>query len=268
MLGLSIRGSRRNNESNDEEETINSILNSGEHATNVTKKELGANAHASKVFFISKGDEKDPSKVLKVTYRVQHPHTWRKTVLEALRYKSLQEYQKWKDYVLPYRGHGENGTFSWIMFDYLAGEDLVEHMAERSRGYAERRRIIAGLLKALKFLAEAGYIHGDLKGDNIWVGDSVRLLDLADTVQDPKPGQIADELRNLEGIIQGVLGAARGRSANRDRNRSRNRSRSRERQEREPNVRAPIETVKKLAEHYEDLIRQFSMRGGKTRRSK
>jgi serine/threonine protein kinase len=261
MLGLSIRRVAPPNNSNDEEDTINSLLESGEHVVNITKKEGAANAHASKIFFVYEGEAAKPSKVLKVTYKGRHP--WRKTVLEGLRYKSLQENEKWKDFVLPYRGHGENRTFSWIMFDYLAGEDLVDHIAEKAPAYAERRRIIVGLLKALKFLAEAGYIHGDLKADNVWVGTSVRLLDLADAVRDPKPSEIAGELRDLERIIQGVLPQARGRSANRGRNRSRNRSRSRE-----PNMQTPIETVKGLAGHYEDLIRQFSMRGGKTRRSK
>lgn len=265
MLSLSIRARPRNNDNT--EETVNSLVESGETLENVSvKNEYGRNQYSSKVFFIQDIDEKKPKKVIKVTFKEQHPDTWRKTVREGEIYRAIRDKASgWKEYLLPYREHGQKGSsFTYIVFDYLPGEDMINRL--RSATDATRRHLLAGALRALKFLAKLGYLHGDVKADNFWVTaeDDVRLFDLANAIREPSSSQIQRELSTVDTFIGNVLGRGRGRSQSRNRTRNRNRSRSRSPERKE------ISTLEDLVAHYGRLIRTYDSPrgGGKTRRSK
>ena len=268
MFGLSIRGSQKPN--NDApEETVNSLVESGETLENISvKNEYGQNQYSSKVFFVKDVNEKEPKKVIKVTYKEQHPDTWRKTVREGEMYRAIRDKASgWKEYLLPYREHGQKGSsFTYIVFDYLPGEDMIDRL--RAVPDSARRRLLVGALQALKFLARAGYLHGDVKPDNFWVTpeDDVRLFDLADAIRDPSPAEIRREVASVDAFI----GAAIGRNSSRNRGRSRSRNRTRNRSRSRSPPRKEISTLEDLVAHYGRLIHMYEAPrgGGKTRRSK
>lgn len=266
MLGLSIRGHRPPPNNDATEETVNSLVEPGETVENVSvQNEYGHNQYSSKVFYVKKGGEKEPTKVIKVTYCDKHP--CKKTLREGLIYGEISKRAGWKNYLLPYREHGQKGsTFTYIIFDYVPGKDMIDRL--RSATEPVRRGILIGGLRALKFLATTGYLHGDVKPDNLWVTpeDDVRLFDLADAIRDPSSVDIRREMASVDALIGAVLGrnSARGRSRSKNVTRNRNRSRSRSPRREE------VHTLEDLVEHYGRLIRQYeSVRGGgKTRRSK
>lgn len=232
-------------------ETVDSLLAANERAENKTAKdEAGENQYSSKIFYVYKKGGEEPKKVIKLTYSEQHEHTWRKTVAETRVYQKLKEAKSWKQHVMPFLEGGETPSFSYIMFEYLPGSDLVEYLNRRNSAL-KRQTIFTDILDNLIFLAKQGYIHGDMKADNVWITPSgqVRLFDLADAKRDPSPGQLRRELYAVN-QLQDLLTSGRSRS------------RSRNRATKEP------ETLEDLIEEYRGLARGLRGGGRKTRRSK
>jgi serine/threonine protein kinase len=95
--------------------------------------------------------------------------------------------------ILPVLDHGDvDGVLLWYSMPYVAGETLRARLARQARlPVAEALRITCEVASALEYAHGAGYMHRDVKPDNILVRDAQDTL-LADF-------GIARALRNADG---------------------------------------------------------------------
>lgn len=71
--------------------------------------------------------------------------------------------------------HGVAGGIPYLVMDYVAGERLSTH--HRLPSLRRAARIVQQLLAGLDALHGAGIVHGDVKTDNVLVGEVVKLID-------------------------------------------------------------------------------------------
>jgi serine/threonine-protein kinase len=83
----------------------------------------------------------------------------------------------------------EGAPSGYVVMEYLEGETLRTWLEARAGGLepAEANTVIKRVLAALAALHDAGFVHGDLKPENIWMLDAggademaIKLLDLGD----------------------------------------------------------------------------------------
>jgi len=84
-------------------------------------------------------------------------------------------------HILPVLDHGEaSGDLHWYSMPYVQGETLRARLArEPQMPLGEALRITREVASALDYAHEAGYVHRDVKPDNIFVADNRETL-LAD----------------------------------------------------------------------------------------
>ena len=107
-------------------------------------------------------------------------------------------------YVLHIRRHGVDRDTPYVAMDFFNGPNLKQKLREGADKIAHRaERIIDQAAEGLHYLHEQGWVHRDVKPDNILVNDSDQLkwIDFA-IAQKPKTGLA--KLFAMKGKVQGT----------------------------------------------------------------
>ncbi len=107
---------------------------------------------------------------------------------EAAVYGQLKGFPEFKRYCFPYIGFKmERGNrIRYIDFEYLKGETLQDYY---HRHKVNRDFFLRQCIQCLLFLANHGYIHGDIKMDNFWYDPEtkeVRIFDFEKAKKNPE----------------------------------------------------------------------------------
>jgi serine/threonine protein kinase len=94
-------------------------------------------------------------------------------------YKKLSKEPDSANYILPYEASGESEESIYLNLKYIEGND-ISSFYEKPRSQRETAKYLLSGIKALYWLFSKGYIHGDVKLDNLFFlpDGSTRLLDL------------------------------------------------------------------------------------------
>lgn len=87
-------------------------------------------------------------------------------------YNELSRHADFNNHVVPFRGGGETMSLIYLDFGLLPGATLHD----KGPSHTKAGPLLAGAAGALKWLAEKGYTHGDIKADNIYITDEGRVL--------------------------------------------------------------------------------------------
>ena len=212
MFGLSIRKTPspnldENSNSNISPPQLKKSRNStpAEPSGNVPANEehhpLGKSDYASSIFLRYKRGNRNskPIGLRKFTSRRGHGPLYAKSKREGHVYEALKKHEGWEKYIIPFERAGATNDYSYLNFKYEEGDDLFDVLKVGKLSEAEMREMLAGIADALRFVVAAGYIHGDLKVDNIYVAKGGRplLLDFADAERDPSNRAIRKEFDNF-----------------------------------------------------------------------
>ena len=224
--------------------------------TNVTKKgPWGIPAYASKLVFIKDKSTGKHTKTRKyVNYRLGHTNSVKKTKHEGAVYRELSKDPEFTKYFLPFVGANSGAEWAYVNFKMADTQDLIDVLNDmfttNSVDGSYLRRIARQVFEGLEFLAKEGYIHGDIKVDNILVdGDRAFLIDLADTKKDPPARFIEKDVDDVkEMLIHGFRFPIN---------------------EIEPLFKDPVDDMDALKGLYRGLVKHFdSKRGGRTRKNR
>jgi serine/threonine protein kinase len=208
-FGLSLGLKKRNDDSNNDNENghetqgkparQNGPLNAGVTLEDIFK---GKSSYRSEVFFkIQRGERIG---IRKIARRGKFGN-WRDdifatTVKELGIYKKIVKHDGWDQYILPFTGGAliDEGSVIYLDFDYIEGLDLIEYNKEATK--AHKHSIMAQVARALKWCLEAGFSHGDIKPDNIYIEEvrgepKARLFDFGEATVDPKGAAMKEDLR-------------------------------------------------------------------------
>lgn len=153
--------------------------------------------YRSHVFFI-----KDHGKIVgirKVALK-KDGDIFKSTLKELKVYNKVKGKTGWHDYVLPFRDGKllDHGKTVYIDFDYVEGKDLIDY--SKSLTMEQKHKILGSVAKALAFCFNAGFTHGDIKADNIYISKAgkVLLFDFGEAIIDPRT---IDQRNDLEAYL-------------------------------------------------------------------
>ena len=108
-----------------------------------------------------------------VALKVLHPELSKSVGTQRFRHEIAVTSRLAHPNILPVLDHGElDGTLLWYAMPYLAGETLRARLARESQlPLAEALRIAGEVASALEYAHSAGYMHRDVKPDNILLRD-------------------------------------------------------------------------------------------------
>jgi len=95
------------------------------------------------------------------------------TQVEARIYRHLTTIPGWREHILPFRDEKSTGDTVTIDFDWLDGEDVQKYLEKYPDDYLP---VMRQILMQLRWLAQQGYIHGDIKLDNFYRTADGRIL--------------------------------------------------------------------------------------------
>ena len=95
------------------------------------------------------------------------------TQVEARTYRHLTTIPGWREHILPFRDEKSTGDTVTIDFDWLDGEDVQKYLEKYPDDFLP---IMRQILIQLRWLAQQGFIHGDIKLDNFYRTADGRIL--------------------------------------------------------------------------------------------
>ena len=95
------------------------------------------------------------------------------TQVEARTYRHLTTIPGWREHILPFRDEKSTDDTVTIDFDWLDGEDVQKYLEKYPNEFL---LIMRQILMQLRWLAQHGYIHGDIKLDNFYRAADGRIL--------------------------------------------------------------------------------------------
>jgi eukaryotic-like serine/threonine-protein kinase len=124
---------------------------------------------------------REPAADRLVALKVLHPELSKSVGTARFRHEIAVTSRLAHPNILPVLDHGEvDGALLWYSMPYVAGESLRARLARETRlPLTEALRIARELASALDYAHGAGYMHRDVKPDNILVGEKQDTL-LAD----------------------------------------------------------------------------------------
>lgn len=197
MGGLSSFGN------GDSPELINPLKNGlGAGETLEPLHEGAQKVYASNVYKI-KNSSGAVRGIRKVVY-AHSPGLFEPTRKEQVIYTTLKGTPGHERYILPYKQGSRNAGSVYLNFNWKDGSDLIDYLESRMKSRSaslstgERRDIIVRAATALKWLAEQGYIHGDIKFQNLYrdISGNIYLLDFgsASSIKSAQEIQIKREI--------------------------------------------------------------------------
>jgi eukaryotic-like serine/threonine-protein kinase len=134
-----------------------------------------------------------------VARKVLHPELSKSVGTQRFRHEIAVASRLAHPNILPVLDHGEvEGVLLWYSMPYVAGETLRARLARETRlPVGEALRIASEVAGALEYAHSAGYMHRDVKPDNILLGGQRDTL-LADF-------GIARAVRNADGITRAAV---------------------------------------------------------------
>ena len=120
-------------------------------------------------------------------------------------YKILSKKPDSEKYILPFEASGESEESVYLNLKYVEGDDIYSFFKKPKRQIKAAQYLLSGV-KALYWLFKNGYIHGDVKLDNLFFlpDGSTRLLDFGrvkniSTI--PKEDAIEDAMYEVNNIV-------------------------------------------------------------------
>jgi len=84
-------------------------------------------------------------------------------------------------YICQYYGRVESDEASYLLMEYAKGGDLLDYInSQGAMPEKKARRIFKQLLQSLQFLHRAGYVHRDVKPENIFMTEGLKSIKLGD----------------------------------------------------------------------------------------
>jgi serine/threonine protein kinase len=84
-------------------------------------------------------------------------------------------------YICQYHGRVESDDGSFLIMEYAKGGDLLDYINSQGAVPEKRARIIfKQLLQSLQFLHQAGYVHRDVKPENVFLTENHKSIKLGD----------------------------------------------------------------------------------------
>jgi serine/threonine protein kinase len=89
----------------------------------------------------------------------------------------LRASPNFEQYVLPYKKGYSNAGSVYLNFNWKEGSDLFDYLESRlaTLSVEEKRKLIVDIAKSLKWLAQHGFVHGDVKFQNLYRGTDGRI---------------------------------------------------------------------------------------------
>jgi serine/threonine protein kinase len=85
------------------------------------------------------------------------------------------------DYIMPYLRGNENANSAYINFAWKDGMDMIDYLNTHPQiTRAQRHSIIHSIADSLRWLASKGFIHRDIKFDNLYWDNTNRRILLLD----------------------------------------------------------------------------------------
>ena len=222
---------------------------SDETHTNVSKKGfMGLPAYASRLISIKNASGKHTKTRKYVNYRLGQRNSVKKTKHEGEVYRALQRFPEFSRHFLPFEGANSGVEWAYVNFKKTDTEDLIDIINEmqtaNSLDMGYLRKIAKQIFEGLEFLSRKGWIHGDIKVDNVLVeGDKAYVIDLADAKKDPSERLIEKDVEDVMAML--IDGFRISKS------------------EIDPLFKGPVENMDDLVKFYERLVAHFgSSRGG------
>ncbi len=92
---------------------------------------------------------------------------------EAIMYTHFSTFPHWREHILPFRSADIKEDIVIIDFDWVEGEDVEKYLAANPGDFLP---VMRQILIQLRWLAQHGYIHGDIKLDNFYRTADGRIL--------------------------------------------------------------------------------------------
>jgi serine/threonine protein kinase len=173
-----------------------------------------SSAHQSFVYFIMK--DNTVTGIRKIV--VDTPKTdgaFEGAKNEVVIYMELKQKQKWKDYVLPFRGFQKGAKTIVIDFDYVPGEDLLEFIRKEEPSKKELAAILKDAKAALAFCHAANVFHGDIKPDNFYVERGTNRAYIFDfgegyMEEDIDPSLLVEEDATMQKMVDSLMTYGKG----------------------------------------------------------
>lgn len=97
---------------------------------------------------------------------------------------------------------GQAGTFFYLVMEYVDGVNLRQAMGAGRFTPTQALELVPRLCEALQFAHDEGILHRDFKPENILL-DTRGRLKIAETMSEPDPIQIDEEMRHLVQALGG-----------------------------------------------------------------
>lgn len=129
---------------------------------------------------------------------------------EIMVYSELKKKEDSKRYILPYSGGKAAGKKGYIEFEYEPGMDLLDFYNKTKPSKAELKRLCLEALQGYAFLYESGFLHGDIKADNVYISTKTEkphalLYDFGKATRSLSYSNKLDEIKALCAMLFEVL---------------------------------------------------------------
>lgn len=173
--------------------------------------------YGSLIYFIKNENSESPIKIRKLGTSARMPNgnirleTFRGIQKEGRVYESLRKLNAFSQFCLPFLDYTEDSSIRYIDFEYVPGETVYEYIHRGERSLEFRKKILGQCIRALLFLAENSYIHGDVKLDNFWWDSekkTVRIFDFELAKREPpiedrhSTVSLLEEIERIVGLLE------------------------------------------------------------------
>ena len=131
---------------------------------------------AGRTIYIIRGPDGQPTGVRKIAYHTDdRPGHFAVTQNEARIYNQIiaENPEEWRDHLIPYRNSAANSVSVIIDFDWVDGADIRSYLAENPQ---DATTVFYHVARQLRWLAEKGYVHGDIDLGNFFRTTDGRIL--------------------------------------------------------------------------------------------